>query len=635
VCHAITHVNSTRGNADFTIEEPLQYPFAYSDNGLLKWVNRQLVKAKPSFHKRTFMKPHHETAEFCSVCHKVHLPVALNDYKFLRGQNHYDTYLLSGVSGHGARSFYYPERAETNCNGCHMPLQASNDFGAKYFDGAAQLSIHDHLFPSANTGIAYLRDRPDVVRAHEEFLEGVMRVDVFAVRSGLDIEDPPIAPLRPDMPALQPGGEYLLDVVIRTLKMGHHFTQGTADSNQIWLEVTVTSGGKTIGRSGKLDDRGRVDPWSHFVNAFVLDRHGNRIDRRNAQDIFVPLYNHQIPPGAAQTVHYALQLPDELTGPVTVEVNLRYRKFDTPLMEFAVQSTRPGDLPIRGHQPGQAYVNRLPITTLASDKVVFPVEGVEAQPRHESPQIPAWERWNDYGIGLLLKGKAELRQAGNAFAKLEDLGRPDLLINLARVHYAEGRLDEAVAVTRKALAGDGHAPSPWTVSWLSGLINRQQGHLAKAEENFLAVLEARSPEMVQRGFDFSLDYEVINLLGQTRFDLARQLRGPSRAKARKQLLTQAVEDFQKTLDIDPENVNAHYNLSLLYDLLDDRDRAAEHRAHHAEFKPDDNAQDHAVAAARKKYPAANRAAEDVVIYRLDRTDEETNLGASKTIDNSN
>ena len=37
------------------------------------------------------------------------LPYALNHYKdFVRGQNHYDPFLLSGVSGHGARSFYYP-----------------------------------------------------------------------------------------------------------------------------------------------------------------------------------------------------------------------------------------------------------------------------------------------------------------------------------------------------------------------------------------------------------------------------------------------------------------------------------------------------------------------------------------------
>ncbi|MCA9056410.1 MAG: hypothetical protein KDA75_21425, partial [Planctomycetaceae bacterium] len=53
VCHAITNVNSTKGNADYTIEEPLHYPFAFSDNAVLQWVNQQLVKAKPSFHKKT------------------------------------------------------------------------------------------------------------------------------------------------------------------------------------------------------------------------------------------------------------------------------------------------------------------------------------------------------------------------------------------------------------------------------------------------------------------------------------------------------------------------------------------------------------------------------------------------------
>ncbi|HBO50615.1 MAG TPA: hypothetical protein DD471_01420, partial [Planctomycetes bacterium] len=60
-----------------------------------------LIKGKPAFHKRTFLKPVHQTTEFCGTCHKVHLPEELNKYKWLRGQNHYDAYHLSGVSGHG------------------------------------------------------------------------------------------------------------------------------------------------------------------------------------------------------------------------------------------------------------------------------------------------------------------------------------------------------------------------------------------------------------------------------------------------------------------------------------------------------------------------------------------------------
>ncbi|RME95558.1 MAG: hypothetical protein D6766_03020, partial [Verrucomicrobia bacterium] len=99
-CHSIVDVHSTVGNGAYTIEEPLHYPFAFSTNRVLRFLNRQLIKARPELHKRTFLKPLHRTAEFCSVCHKVSLPGELTHYKeWLRGQNSYDSFLLSGVSG--------------------------------------------------------------------------------------------------------------------------------------------------------------------------------------------------------------------------------------------------------------------------------------------------------------------------------------------------------------------------------------------------------------------------------------------------------------------------------------------------------------------------------------------------------
>ncbi len=622
VCHAITNVNSTRGNADFTIEEPLHYPFAYSDNPVLAWVNRQMVKAKPEFHKKSFLKPFHRTAEFCSTCHKVHLPEALNDYKFVRGQNHYDPYLLSGVSGHKASAFYYPPKAKENCAACHMPLAASDDFGAKHFDGAEHLSVHDHLFPAANTAIAHLRNKPDIVAAHQQFLEAALRVDIFALREGGDIDGRLIAPLRPRVPALAPGKKYLLDVVLRTLTLGHLFTQGTVDSNEVWLDVTVKNGDRVIGRLGALDDSQTVDPWTHFVNVFMLDREGNRIDRRNPQDIFVPLYNNQIPPGAAQTIHLGLDVPADARGTLTVDVKLQYRKFDARYMEFVTNASRPNDAPIRGHKRGQPYANDLPITTICTDRIEFRIssddsvhgDAIDAA----APPTPVWERWNDYGIGLLLKGTAELRQAAEAFAEVERLGRFDGPLNLGRVHYAEGDLDNAVEALRRAAAAEPPAP-PWTVAWLSGLVNRQQGRLAEAERNFRSVLEDRSPEMIERGFDFSVDYDVVNLLGETLFDRAKMLeRDPSQSAEREALLDDAVSQFQSTLRLDEENVSAHYNLSLLYRVLGDDLKSAEHARLHERYKPDDNARDVAIAEARKRYPAADRAAEKVVIYSLHR-----------------
>ena len=372
-CHAITHVNSTRGNGDYVMEEPLHYPFAYSDNPILQFINNTLVKAKPSFHKQTFLKPFHKTAEFCSACHKVHLPKAVTHYKdFLRGQNHYDNYLLSGVSGVGARSFYYPEKAEPNCNGCHMPLQPSNDFGAKMFAGAEQPSVHNHLFVGANTGVPWFYGFDEAIKTHQDFLQKCMRVDLFGIREGGTIEGALHAPLRPEVPILKPGQDYLLEAVIRTLKVGHLFTQGTVDSNEVWLEVKVTSGDRELGSSGALDSQREVDRWAHFVNNFVVDRAGNRINRRNAQDIFVPLYEHQIPPGSGQTVHYRLRVPADVTAPVKVELALKYRKFDKEYLEIVGKIHEQKNLrPLRNAEPGQPYANELPITVLGGTRWCF------------------------------------------------------------------------------------------------------------------------------------------------------------------------------------------------------------------------------------------------------------------------
>ena len=125
------------------------------------------MKAKPEFHKKTFLKPFHKTAEFCSTCHKVSLPHELNHYKeFLRGQNHYDTYLLSGVSGHGARSFYYPAKAQAELQRLPHAAAGVDGFRREVLRSARtnDLSIHNHLFPAANTGHrASCASEPEIV----------------------------------------------------------------------------------------------------------------------------------------------------------------------------------------------------------------------------------------------------------------------------------------------------------------------------------------------------------------------------------------------------------------------------------------------------------------------------------------
>lgn len=629
-CHAITHVGNvsedgvrtTLGNADYVIEEPIQYPFTFSDNPLLQRVNEMLVKAKPSFHKKTFLKPLHKTPEFCGTCHKVHLPKELTAYKdFLRGQNHYDTFLLSGVSGHGASSFYYPPESEANCNECHMPQIASNDFGAKYSEKVGGLAVHDHFTPGANTALPWWRGEDEWVERAKELLIGVTRVDIFGVRKEGEIDGALIAPLGPEYPVLDAGEKYLLETVIRTTKLGHHLTQGTVDSNELWLEIKVTSGERLIGINGGMKEDGTVDPWSHFINVFMLDRQGNRIAERNAEDIFVPLYNKQIPPGAGQTVHYGLQVPEDISEPLKVTLQLKYRKFDKGYIDFMNRSYREGDIPFRDQGPPGETPNRLPVTIMAEDSVLFDVrtkagEVIQAE-RSERKTPDLWQRWNDYGIGMLLAGKSQLRQAADAFREVEKLGRFDGPVNLGRVQFAEGDLDAATESLKRAAKMDPPPPA-WTLGWLSGEVSRQQGFFEEAAASFRSVLEDNTPERRERKFDFSLDFRVRNSLGLTLIDLADLAESRGESARSQELLAEAQSQFQKTLQVDSEDVTAHANLAIVYARRGEQELAAKHSELQLRYKLDDSAGSQAIPEARRRYPAADHAAEPLVIYSLHR-----------------
>ncbi|HSR51028.1 MAG TPA: multiheme c-type cytochrome [Acidobacteriota bacterium] len=615
VCHSITNINTPRGNSDYTIDEPIHYPFAFSENRFLKWTNRQLVKAKPEFHKKTFLKPLHRTTEFCGTCHKVHLPEELNAYKWLRGQNHQDAFWLSGVSGHSPSSFYYPPKAESNCNNCHMQLKPSEDFGAKDYDGTGIAKVHDHQFPSANTAIPHLLQFPEWVNdRHREFLDGVMRVDIFGLKQDGQIDGELTAPLDPQAPALSPGRRYLLETVIRTVKMGHLFTQGTADSNEVWLDVEVTSGGRVIGRSGAMDPAGQVDPWSHFVNAYVIDRNGNRIAFRNAEDIFIALYNNQIPPGAADVVHYKLDVPRDVGDEITVRATLKYRKFDTTYLRF--------------FQDDPDAVNDLPVTVLASDTVTFPVAGrqtsaqgpEEGAPDEEADGFPTWQRWNDYGIGLLRKGgQGELRQAAQAFREVERLGNPSGPLNLARVFIREGLIQQdAPQALARAESFDPAAPA-WTLLWLGALVDKENGNYEAAQAKLADLIQGGFAQAQGRGFDFSKDYRVLVEMGEVMQRQALTQRGEH--AQREATLREAEKWFLGALEYDPENLSAHWGLKQVYQALRERDKERRHAELHAKYKPDDNARDRAITAARRLSPPADHAAEAVVIYDLNRQPE--------------
>ena len=593
-CHAISEINSIKGNGSYTLSIPEQYPFTRSELPFLKWINHTLIKAKPDFHKASYLKPLHKTAEFCSVCHKVALPKALNHYKWLRGQNHYDSFFLSGVSGHAVASFYYPEKAKEKCADCHMPLQDSDDFGAITASLTGKGQVHSHYFEAANSAIRYLNKlKEDPINA---LLPGSLSIDIFAIKKDGELTGELIAPLNKDNVELQAGQSYLLESVIRTLKLGHEFTQGTADSNQVWVELNVYHEGQLIAMSGGIDPQGQVDDWSYFINAYVLDKQGKRIDKRNGEDIFTALYNHGIPPGAATVVHYALDIPAEMTGELRIEAKVLYRKFDTTYYRFFTGE--------------ENKFNDLPIVTLAQDtQNIY----IKADASTKIPVVSDWKRWNDYGIGLL-RQKA-YKQAEQAFANVADLGRAEGWINLTRTYLQQGRLEEAQEALHQASLNESFRYT-WQLAYFAGVIDLQNGFIEKAIENFSRVYNSQFKTAQQANFDFSKDYKFVTLYAQTVFQRSKMLK----AEQQKRMQQKSLQLFEHVLQLNPEWADAHFGLFQLYAAMNNNEKSKYHKALHQKHKADDNAHDTVIAKARAENKAADHAAEAIAIYPLDKLD---------------
>ncbi len=536
-CHSIAEVKDVHGNGAYVIEESKQYPFAFSDNRALQAVNRLLIRMEPSLHRKTFLKPFMRTPEFCSTCHKVALIPALNGYRWMRGQNHYDTWYDSGVSGRAVRSFYDPPRPKA-CRDCHLPDYRSDEFGNK------KGFLHDHVFPAANTALPFIRGDHETQKKIQDFLENkVLTVDIFAIRRGDDI-----SVLGDPLPEVRPGETLDVEVVIRTRGVGHPYTNGTSDSNETWVSLEGTDASRKFFESGVLDAAGRLDAGADRLETLVIDENGEHMDRRQPQDIRLPLYNNGIGPGAARTVHYRVTVPRDARGGIRLTAGTHYRKFSRDYTTFSLGAAHPS----------------LPVTTLASDTVVLPVAGSRvphpASAAARGNSDPAWLRWNDYGIGLFQQG--DLKGASRAWTRVAELApdEPDGPLNRARAEIAEGRLADAKASLAEA---EKRRPGWGKTAFFRATVAKDEGRLADAETDLKAVLEK-----------FPLDRVAWNNLG-----LVYWLDGK---------FPEAIAAYQKTLAIDAEDLNAHYNLMRIYRAAGDRKSADREDAAYRKYKDDES-----------------------------------------------
>lgn len=555
-CHAIDQIHDQTGNGNYNIADEQEDPYIFAHAGtnqISAFLHDAALKARPVVHKRQMLKPFFTTSEFCASCHKVSLREPVNNYRWLRGQDEYDNWHDSGVALNASRTFYLPP-SKRQCQDCHMPPEQAilGDVAAK--NGF----VKSHRFLAANTALPFLRGDQETIKRIEAFLQDEkLRVDIFALKSETILYPKTGSDLNHTV--LKVGEKVVIDVVVRNLGVGHTFPGGTNDSNEGWLEFSIVDkAGNLLAISGRVDENGHLDPMAHTFKALLLDRNGNPIHKRNAQDIHVTVFANVIGPGTADISHYEFVVPTELAGKIlSVKARLLWRKFDRQYTEFAFFANPDGF-------NQYSSVPDLPITEIASHQVDINIAPLEIRASSDSiiSKIPEWIRYNDYGIGLLLEG--DTRGAAFAFEKVFRLQPASVEgpLNLAKTSLQDGNINKAfeyLTLCEKLKSGDPRVAWVWAVALQEG------GLYEKAIQAYKRVLQ-----------DFPDDRAAWRNLGRTYY--------------LNQQYEESLQAFSNVLRIDPEDRISHYHRMLCLRSLGRYQEAEQASTAYEFYKIDESAQ---------------------------------------------
>jgi tetratricopeptide (TPR) repeat protein len=206
----------------------------------------------------------------------------------------------------------------------------------------------------------------------------------------------------------------------------------------------------------------------------------------------------------------------------------------------------------------------IPTTVMAHNEATLRVlpSGAELPTTTPVMDPSVRERWNDYGIGLLLQG--DIKNAEATFLKVTRMepGYADGWVNVGRARVQEGNMSGAEEVLRNALQID---PELAKTHFFLATALKSLGRYDEAIEH-LKIASAKYPR----------DRVVLNQLGRVLF-LKRQFKD-------------AISAFTSVLGIDPEDLQAHYNLMLCYQGLGNATAAEHERVLYERFKADESSQ---------------------------------------------
>ncbi len=538
-CHSVVGLDSTNGNASVKMGVPAVM-VDEQGNRIPGQVPFADILRHPDRHSKAVMHDFLHTPEFCAACHKANLPATLNDYKFIRAFTAFDEWQQSKFSQRNPLTFYQADFK--TCQTCHMmrnPTTAAVEYGAKHGTFAS------HRWLAGNTAVPFYYGFDDQLNKTIEFLRAgnFLNVDIFGLRK--QGEDKLIAPLGKASYSLAPNDVVEAYVVVQNKNIGHSLIPEVRDLYEAWVEFTVKdSNGKDIYHSGFLKPDGLIDPRAHsFTNRPVTDE-GDFVDNHKVWTIHSVAYDNTVQAGRSVLVRYQFRLPQEIKGPVSVTAKVNYRHLR------------------------QSYLNNIfgkdhpdyPVVELASRTRILQIgeNGPEADDPSDNPE---WMRWNNLGIALL--DQFQYAESVAAFTEVVKLRHdyPDAYTNVGLTEIVWEKYDSARTAIRKALLLD---PNNARALYYDGLLQRRAGNTQQEIADFRKVVEM-----------FPESRDARRELGITYYQQKDEHK--------------ALEQFEALQKIDPDDLTAHYNLSILYRRMGMADKAADEQAKFVDKKVDPGA----------------------------------------------
>lgn len=312
VCHSIQKTD-VQGNADYTIVQPKEYLWQWSERGAGKIASDFLIRTYPAQHatlsKRMFKAP-----EYCAACHKQFIDQEVNRVGWVQLQNQYDNWANSHWNQKGN------PRKTIECRECHMPLVDSTDPAAgddaDYNRTSTDGKHRSHRFVAANQLVPRLLKLDgwqEQVRLTERWLGGKHEIPEIRDKWA----EGPIVQLALEVPEnIQVGQKIPVRVILTSKKVGHDYPTGPLDIIQSWVELRVADEtGQVIFTSGRIDEKHFIEPGTFMFKAEPVDQHGNLIDRHNLWEMVGVRFRRSLFPGYSDTVEYLVACPSSVARP--------------------------------------------------------------------------------------------------------------------------------------------------------------------------------------------------------------------------------------------------------------------------------------------------------------------------------